>query len=355
MALAVSTWNYSLARLDAALNDIGGDPVDWGQVKIAQLDTGYTEHPAFGDWLAGAVPLRVAEGVNYLEEGTPPIDPLTGEGLIQTPGHGTRIASVLCAPRRSHRQQRRTFTFSGAAPGVPVVPYRAVEDVVLEPQAFNRRIWLNLAKAGNDAIGPKACKIVSISLGGPLFPGPELGAAIDAAYEKGVIVLAAGGQLIDRVTYPGKFDRVIGVGGLKRSERELRVYNHYDDHSHRIDVWAPADPIFRADTTLGRGKAPVFGWGDGEGTSYATVHVAAAAAMWLVKHKNALAQYPEWRTVEAFRDALSRSYGTLPRQAGAPQRHYTSGTLLAYDLLRTPLAGPQTLTYNPRRAELEEW
>lgn len=345
-----SDWNYALARLDAALNDIGGAAVDWGAVKLAHLDTGYTEHPAFGDWAAGNVPLRVAEGINYLEPGTPPRDPLGGTGLIRTPGHGTRIASVLCAPRRQHRYRGKTFTFSGAAPGLPVVPYRVVEDVVLEPQSFNRAIWVNLAAAMRDGVNAKGCKIVSISLGGPIFPGPELGAAIDDAYEKGVIVVAAAGQMTDRVTYPGKFDRVVGVGGLKRSEADLRVYNHYDDHSHRVDVWAPADPIFRADTALRQNGRLEYRWGHGDGTSYSTVHVAAAAAMWLVKHRAALAQYPGWKTVEAFRYALSRSYGTLPHGG---QHGYTTGTLLAYDLLRAPLLQPAALTKNPRLAENE--
>ncbi len=354
-----SAWNHQISGLESAFGLIGGnDPgFAWGNVKVAQLDTGYTEHSAFGsaaEWAAGQVPLRADEGVNFLELGQPPKDPLTGQGPVagRSRGHGTRMASTLCAPRRKHSFDKQTFTFSGAAPGLPVVPYRVVSDVVLEPQQFNRQIWLNLANAVLDAISDaKRCRIVSISLGGPIFPGSELGAAIDKAYEKGVIVIAAGGQFTDVATYPGCFDRVIGAGGLKRSEASLRVYNHYRFHAERIDVWAPADPIFRADmarTNTGKFKEL---WDYGDGTSYAAVHVAAAAAMWLAKHRDRLAAYPGWRTVEAFRDALARSYGALP-DAGA--HGYTTGTLLANELVSKELRPPEALTYNPRLAEKEQ-
>src|SRR5262249_46539551 len=149
-------------------------------------------------------------------------------GLIQTPGHGTRTGSVLCAPTSAK--------FAGAAPGVPVVPYRVVEDTVLEPIPFNRKLWLDPAAALRHAVD-NGCRIVSISLGGP-SGAKEFGAVVDDAYEKGVLIIAAAGQEYDKVVYPAKYERVTGVGGIKLSEGRYRLYNKYDDPGGRVDIWA---------------------------------------------------------------------------------------------------------------------
>ncbi len=52
-------------------------------------------------------------------------------------------------------------------------------------------------------------------------------------------------------------------------------------------------------------------YGKGAGTSYATAHVAAAAAMWLLARKDDIAgAYPEpWQRVEAFRRLLRTTAG----------------------------------------------
>jgi len=42
--------------------------------------------------------------------------------------------------------------------------------------------------------------------------------AIDFAYERGVIVCAAAGNVISEVIYPGRFNRVVTVGGLTTYE-----------------------------------------------------------------------------------------------------------------------------------------
>ena len=92
-----------------------------------------------------------------------------------------------------------------------------------------------------------------------------------------------------------------------------------------IDVWAPAAGVLRADSIATAGQAvmpPIEAddpgafslspgshsgsYGKGDGTSYATVHVAAAAAMWLLLRKNDidLAYGEAWQRVEAFRRLL---------------------------------------------------
>ena len=139
------------------------------------------------------------------------------------------------------------------------------------------------------------------------FGGRPLGRAVDKAYDNGIIVVAAGGQVIDVVTYPGKFFRTIGVGGVTPKREVWFEYNRA--MLEFIDVWAPADPILRANTVLMNGQEQ-YELGNGDGTSYATVHVAGAAAMWLVYREDQIERkYSKpWMRVEAFRKLLKKTH-----------------------------------------------
>jgi subtilisin family serine protease len=201
----------------------------------------------------------------------------------------------------------------------------------------------------------RGCAVLSISAGMPFWlPGATggLGRAVDRAYETGVIVVAAGGQVVDRVCYPGKYDRTIGVGGVTW---QRRIWFDYEAGRDRIDVWAPAKDVWRADSIAEPGQTAVppveaddpgaafaFGVGDhggkldkGAGTSYATPHVAAAAAMWLLlRGPEIAARYPEpWQRVEAFRTLLKRT--ASPINGTAPPNG--SGILDILALLEAPL------------------
>jgi hypothetical protein len=283
----------------------------------------------------------VNEGRNFLDGVDDPLDTLQGSGLIRTPGHGTRTLSALCG-------LPTPTGFTGCAPGLFVVPYRVVDDVVLEPGWFGTGVWRTLATALRHAVHVAGCDVVSMSLGG-FGPDSEFGAALDDAYQNGVIVVAACGQKSDRVTYPGKYSRVTGVGGISRlSDGSFGTYEDYGEAPDRIDVWAPADPIRRADVNSPADPPP----GDvGDGTSYATVHVAASAAIWLRYHEQKLAAYDGWRKCEAFWHALSRSQQALPPTT----RRYLTGVLDADALLDIDVPAPDVLEPNWQRAEAEHF
>ena len=93
-------------------------------------------------------------------------------------------------------------------------------------------------------------------------------------------------------------------------------------------------------------------YGPGDGTSYATVHVAAAAAVWLrLKGDLLAARYPQpWQRVEAFRERLQRTAGAVngpevkPNGSGILNMELLcSGDPLprAADLVMAPLARNQ--------------
>ncbi len=338
-------WNHEFVHLDAALSTLearqGRTAVDWTGVRVAHLDTGYTRgHPVFGTWTGDDSPVILAsQGLCLVPKPppvVPPVDTGIGSGPLRNPWHGTRTGSALAGLKSTE--------FVGCAPGVPIVPYRVVDDVVPLGDAE----WLPIAEALRHAVYTARCNIVSMSLGG-FYPHREMGRAVDEAYERGVIMVAAAGQHSDRVTYPGKYARVFGVGGLRRLPNgEIRVYYDYSDHSERVDIWAPAAPITRADPIV-PGNAPPIGSGDG--TSYATVHVAAAAAIWLRYREAELVPYEGWRRVEAFWHCLNRTASMAKMPVGG--NRYVNGVLDARAILDVPLPPPERLNPNWRRAEDE--
>lgn len=319
-------WNLKMVCARQArrhLPKLGGSAelIDWGDIQVGHLDTGYTEHEVFGDWTHGAVWLRVDAGLNLREPSQKPLDPLNYEG---NPGHGTRTCSVLCGVASDPNFDSEI----GVAPRLPVVPCRIVNRVVLTPEIQRKRVAAGIRHAL-----AQNCAVVSMSLGIPTFwETGGMGRAVDEAYEAGLILVGAGGQVIDRVTYPGKYKRTIGVGGVTR---QRRIWHRYES-TWPIDVWAPAADVLRANSRP-EGSLQAFdalqtegddpgssvlssgssgdSFGTGAGTSYATVHVAAAAAMWLrARDADIAAAYDEpWQRVEAFRSLLKSTAQQIRR------------------------------------------
>jgi len=336
-------WNIKKTRAREAMRLMPrtGRLVDWGEVEVAQIDTGINRHPTFGPWTDGASPfVRMGTDQNLVEEGTQPIDPLDYKG---NPGHGIRTASVL-----NGRPIAGAGFAGGVAPGLPLVPYRAVTSVI----PFSRKEQARLARAIERAVDHD-CGVISMSMGSPLvtLPRPSrLGAAIDRAYEAGIIVVAAGGQKTDMVTYPGKFTRTIGVGGTRPDDK---VFHKYSLRTAQwIDVWAPAAKIFRASSRLDDGAIVEARYKFARGTSYAATHVAAAAAMWLAYHGDSLhSAYPEaWQRVEAFRWLVGET-GSPVKGSYWPTKPI--GILNIERLLKAELPAAGTLVWEQRRAALE--
>lgn len=333
-------WNLRMVRSREARRLLPGQGSDvaWGDIRVGHLDTGYTEHPVFGDWTGGSVWLRVADGLNLREAGAGPRDPLDYEG---NPGHGTRTCSILCGNATPLADEAGAPSEVGVAPRLPVVPCRIVDSVVLKDERSREAV-----ARGIGHVVDKGCQVVSISLGIPGFPPwakGGMGRAVDESYEAGTIIVVAAGQIIDRVCYPAKFDRTIGVGGVTSRRR---IWFKYESGEEMVDVWAPADGVLRADSLAAEGEItfpPIEGadpgasglsgkdassassaahsgkYGAGAGTSYATVHVAAAAAMWLLARKDAIAAgYAEpWQRVEAFRRLLRATAAPIARDRPA--------------------------------------
>jgi subtilisin family serine protease len=294
-------WNRDYCRLTQALALMptkADGSYAWGNLKVAHLDTGYRRVPALGF----ATPIGSGDsawvkpslGRDFFDDKADPKDPLI-DTPWQPPGHGTRTSSALAG-------EDPAAGFRGLAPRLPVIPYRVNDDVLIGGRSVKA-----IGKAIMHAIDENGCQLVAISQGFPIVDSGEMGAAVDYAYEAGVLVIAACGQLTDKICYPAKHRRAFGIGGVTRLSNGYQEYYPYESYS-RVDIFAPANPIERADADPG---APPYGTGDG--TSYAVPHVVATAAIWLALMGPAIRQKygTGWKRVEGFRKLLRQTQRQL--------------------------------------------
>ena len=310
-------------------------------LKVGHIDTGYTEHPAFGPWEDHRSPnILVHLGINYVDKGSgkPPRDPINYDG---NPGHGTRTASLLAG--------NLPGVLLGMAPGVNVVPYRLTNSVVID--AFGNPVKLH--EAIHHAVFDAGCKVLSISLGDPCFPRRAVGENVDKAYEEGVIIVAAAGNITGEVVYPARYARTICVAGVTQSGKPWSS----SARGRSVDICAPADEIYRGDVIPRNDEEHYRYCYGGDGTSYATVHVSGAAALWLGFRGDQLkTKYQHgWQHVEAFRQILKQS-AFVPEPGILDEwdhDQFGAGILDAAMLLRIPLPDPASLLKNEVLAATE--
>jgi len=297
---------------------------------IAHTDTGYTRHPVFGTWAAGGPPnILTALGYDFVRDTPDAADPLPPQTVLDWPGHGTRTLSVMIGNAPGE--------LVGAAPGAKVIPYRVTDSPVFDMSTSSTR---HLGRAIDFVLDyphiASRVKVISISMGipgWPLSPSKVLGAAIDRAYEAGIIIVAAAGQKTDRVTYPGRYFRTIGVGAVNA---DGTVWDKHDvnDEALYVDCYMLGADVLRANSYRLPADAPgapphtCYSGNDPDGgddppphsgTSYATAQLAAVAALWRCQRDAELrAKYGAASPLitEAFRAAVKRT-SSLMQGTGA--------------------------------------
>ena len=141
------------------------------------------------------------------------------------------------------------------------------------------------------------------------LPSQAWAEAVDDAYLAGLCLCAAGGNRKGSsppktLVYPARYHRVIAVTGVMADHGPYRDL----DGLALEGSFGPGSAM----TTALAAYTPNIPWPkygcaeitrlNGEGTSAATPQVAAAAALWIEKHKGVLRA--DWRRVEAVRHAL---------------------------------------------------
>ena len=284
-------------------------------IRIAQLDTGYTDHPELYDILKH-------EGYDVYKGDLDPRDDLE-EGLLLQPSHGTSTASVITASEKKLNDGQTL----GLAPHVTFIPFRISPSVI---HIARQTIEKGVIKAIE-----ASCKVITLSMGGAP-PRKFWEIATTEAYERGVIWVCAAGNVVEWVVWPARYPQNICVAATGFTDFP------WEDSckGKSVDLSAPGHNVYVA-TTRKEGK---FCYKNGSGTSYATPHVAAAAAVWLAYHGNDLNQYPlPWQKVEAFRYCLKKSAYTPSWWDKEYKKLYGAGILDAERLLKIELPDKENL------------
>jgi hypothetical protein len=296
-------WHLAEVNAPAAWALFGGpDAIAWGGVRVGHIDTGYTAHPVFG---FGTPAPWVDTGLarTFFAAHAEMDDPGPGQGIdplaFSMDGHGTRTGSTICG----HAPAAPGGKFYGVAPKVPLVPVRIANHV-----------WINhaqeqFAQAVDHLVDQANVGVISLSMG--IFQSTilkRLRKALNKAYESGVIVVCAAGNVVQDVVAPARLSRTLAVGGVTRVAGALVPWSN-SSHGPEVDMSGPAEGVRRAEMN---NSHPTYA-GGGDGTSYATALTAGAAALWLAHHGSAIGtKYPHpWQRVEAFRQ-LVRDTAKVP-------------------------------------------
>lgn len=340
-------WHLGACRVPEAWDRLGGpDDIAWS-VRLGQIDTGYTPHPALGfgtpqPWL------QVADSRTFVPEAPDRedwinaepgngVDPMTGFHE----GHGTRIATTICG----HDPGASGGAFLGVAPRVPLVMVRIADSVIVPDRQAE------MAQAVRYLVETAGVGAINISLGflPPGITRRELKQALHEAYEAGVIVVCAAGNHVDPVVVPARLNRTVAVAGVTRAD----IPWSGSSFGHQVDFSAPAADLRRGNVKRGLTRLTFSYSAGGDGTSYAAAMTTGAAALWL-QHRNAelAAAYAQpWQRVAAFRQ-LARDHARVPTVTvdGQPlwqPGSFGTGILDVDALLDAPLPPASTLTPEP--------
>ena len=330
-----------LDRKVTAADDVSGPqigaPAAWSAgyngagIKVAVLDTGVDlNHP---DLTGRVVDSRV----------------FTGEASVQDGfGHGTHVASIIAGSGAASSAK-----YEGVAPGARLIIGKVLDNT---GNGTDSEVI-----AGMQWAASTGAKVVNMSLGGAPTDGTDpLSTAVNelTAATGTLFVIAAGNSGPDTgtVAAPGAADAALTVAAVDSSDQIASFSSRgarVGDGALKPDIAAPGVNIVAA-RAAGTNLGPAVGdyYTKLSGTSMATPHVAATAAILAQQH-------PDWgpTRLKAALMSSAKDLGDSPYEQGAGrvdigqavgQPVFAGTTSLDYGALPYPQTGPaigKTITY----------
>ncbi|MDX2279010.1 MAG: S8 family serine peptidase [Saprospiraceae bacterium] len=292
-------------------------------VRIGHLDTGFFPHKGF---MPEKIQIGLAKSFVPGESENLGVDFEKKGNILEQQGHGTATLAILAGPKVDNPPGLEGFKgYIGAIPFAEVIPIRVQDSVaLLKTRALEQAIYYAVEQG---------CEVITMSMAGA--PSRRWADAVNYAYEKGVTIVAAAGNswragirkhLPDYLLYPARFERVIGAAGISYNQQPyvfdannweenvktaggVDMQGNHGPHAQMWHVMAAYTPnVFWAET--GEDEKPIrpHFLMTGGGTSSATPQIAAAAALWIAKHRKELLETKKytgtWKQVEAVRHAL---------------------------------------------------
>ncbi|CAH0135139.1 Thermophilic serine proteinase [Peribacillus sp. Bi96] len=178
------------------------------------------------------------------------------KNIVPAGEHGTHIAGIIAGSANNG------IGGAGVAPNVKLMPINVFDGEYADTA--------DIIDAIHYAVQNKA-NIINMSLGDTSY-SEALNKAVQEAYKKGILIVAAAGnegdmgKNVQRV-YPAAFSNVISVAATDNRDKRPSYSNYHST----VDIAAPGDDIL---STLPNGK---YGWMSG--TSMATPMVTGVAAL----------------------------------------------------------------------------
>ncbi len=282
-------------------------------ISIAHLDSGWADHDDLD-----SVNFDQTRFKDFIDKNNPDAkDPLNYPG---NPGHGTKTGSVIMS--RGGLSTSPPFTTNpGQITGV------ARKSTYISVRCI-KKVWFiygsHIAQAIDYARYDRS-DVISMSLGG--FKLKALFVAVQKAVGDDMLVLAAAGNNVRLVVYPARYQESIAVAATNIKNKPWNGTSRGKD----VDISAPGEDVWHADPVNGQGKVE-----SGNGTSYATAHLAGSAALWLAFHgkTNLQSQLKNSETLqELFHDCLVK---TATKPDNWDEQKYGAGIVNLYKLLNLP-------------------
>lgn len=262
-------WSLSNVQISSAWNaGYYGDGV-----KIAVIDSGVR---ASHEDLVSA---NIAPGYNVL----------TGSSdVTDQTGHGTFVSGVIAASANN------SIGIAGLCPNVTIIPIKCFGSNESTDASY-------IVRAIYEAVDTYNCDVINLSLGLTVNL-QSMKQALDYACSKGIIVVAAvGNDGTTDLSYPAAYPNVVGVGSIDSGG----TISSFSQRNSSVYIVAPGSEIVSA------GYSSNTSYVKGNGTSFATPHAAAAAAV--LKEFNIKADSEDFKSIlmSSATDLGSSGYDTI--------------------------------------------